>query len=76
MFYLRLNSIETCSPDKQIKRRIKDLWAASLTKDFSCDQIVNCPKICRNYPFTENFPTRKLDGKSCILRDISHFVYA
>ena len=57
MFYLRLNSIETCSPDKQIKRRIKDLWAASLTKDFSCDQIVNCPKICRNYPFTENFPT-------------------
>ena len=34
----------------------------------SADYLANRPKICGNSPFDEDFLTRKLGEKNCILR--------
>ena len=37
-------------------------------KEVSADYLANRPKICGNCPFDEDFLTRKLGKKNCILR--------
>ena len=37
-------------------------------KEVSADCLANPPKICGNCPFDEDFLTRKLVKKNCILR--------
>ena len=36
-------------------------------KEISVDYLANRPKICGNCPFDEDFRTRKLGKKNCIL---------
>ena len=40
-------------------------------KEVSADYLASHPKICGNCPFDEDFLTRKLGKKNCILRSNS-----